>query len=130
MEQINSGNAKAMKVEYCGVWNYRPKVVEAIEKMKEAGIEFNMFLIPDEGRTGRMEFTIYNSAEPEGEGVVAFSKKTLGKYPSGDYEFFIEAIKSHAWVNIHAFLNIKNGMPSLAMIKFEHDRTSLNPIEA
>ena len=45
----------------------------------------------DEGRTGRMEVTVYkNSAQScSGEGTLVWSKATTSAFPSSDWEKFM-----------------------------------------
>jgi hypothetical protein len=63
-EIIASDAPRAMQICYCEISGYREKVMDAIEKMKEHGLNFNWYLHADETRTGRLDMIIYNTPEP------------------------------------------------------------------
>ena len=57
---------------------------------------FSFFLSEDEGRTGRLEVTVYRnqSRSIEGDGQLVFSKKQTGEYPSQNWDSFIEQVQA------------------------------------
>ena len=106
-ESFANDSAKhSMMIQYWGGWGYKSHVTAAIAQIDaELPDEFNYFIYRDQGRTGRLEFTVYkgvtslDSDAIEG-GVVVHSKENTGKYVKDNYQGFLEAVKaSLQWAN-------------------------------
>ena len=75
-----------------------PKVREAINEIKNrcGADKFSYHMFMDEGRTGRLEATVYKnqSASCEGQGELVWSKAQSGQFPSADFENFCNMVSA------------------------------------
>ena len=64
-----------MKIDYCGVWGYRPKCTEVIELLeKDLQKKFQFHLEAGTVKSGKFEISVYKNGDLSDEPTVVHSK--------------------------------------------------------
>ena len=109
MEVLNDSAPHSIMFEYCTRWNYEPRVRVCIEQLEQkfGPGTFSYYLKPDTAVVGRLEVTVFKGQHKsiEGEGNLAWSKKTSNKYPAEDWELLFDMVQQALdewWLKITA----------------------------